>query len=58
MIIQQDGIVQEVKKHPTDLWCVTIKRTATKTGGITTYMGIKIKPKIKVGQQVFAGDEI
>lgn len=58
MIIQQDGIVKEIKKHPTDLWCVTIKRTATKTGGITTYMGIKVKPKIKVGQQVFAGDEI
>ena len=58
MIIQHDGIVKEVKKHPTDLWCVTVRRTATKTGGTNTYIGIPIKPKVKEGQQVFAGDEI
>lgn len=58
MIIQHDGIVSEVKKHPTDLWCVTVLRTATKTGGKTTYIGIPVKPKVKEGQQVFAGDEI
>ena len=58
MIIQHDGIVKEVKKHPTDLWCVTVRRTATKTRGTTTYIGIPVKPKVKEGQQVFAGDEI
>lgn len=58
MIIQQSGIVMEVKKHPTNLWCVTIKRNATKTGGTTTYIGLPVKPKVKEGQQVFAGDEI
>jgi hypothetical protein len=58
MIVQHSGIVKEIKKHPTDLWCVTVKRTETKTSGDTTYIGIPIKPRLKEGQKVFAGDEI
>ena len=58
MIVQHSGIVKEIKKHPTDLWCVTVKRTGTKTSGDTTYIGIPIKPRPKEGQKVFAGDEI
>lgn len=58
MIIQHDGIIREIKKHPTDLWCVTVRRTPTKTGGTVTYVGIPIKPRLKIGQKVFAGQEI
>ena len=58
MIIQHYGIVREIKKHSTDLWCVTVRRTATKTGGTTTYIGIPVKPKVKEGEKVFAGQEI
>lgn len=35
-----------------------LKRTNTETKGITRYIGIKVKPKLKVGQKVSAGDEI
>ena len=58
MIIAQSGVIHKIYKHPTDLWCVEIKRTDTRSKGTTTYIGIKAKPKLKVGQRVSAGDEI
>lgn len=58
MRIIQSGIVEDIYKHATDLWCVVIQRTDTETKGTTTYVGIKTKPKLKVGQKVHAGDEI
>lgn len=58
MRIEHAGIVHKIYKHPTDLWCVEIKRTMTGTKGTTTYLGIKAKPKLKVGQKVKKGDEI
>lgn len=58
MKIEHTGIVRRVYKDPVDLWCVEIARTKTDTKGHTTYIGIKIKPKVKVGQLLEAGDEI
>lgn len=58
MRIEHSGIVTSIHKHSTDMWCVEIKRTETGTKGITTYVGIKVKPRLKVGQRVKAGDEI
>lgn len=58
MRIEHGGIVKSIYKHTTDLWCVEIKRTDTGTKGTTTYIGIKVKPRFKIGQKVSAGDEI
>lgn len=58
MRIEHTGIVRKVYKHPIDLWCVEIERTKTAIRGTTTYIGIKVKPKVKEGQKLSAGDEI
>lgn len=58
MKIEHAGIVQKVYKDPVDLWCIEVKRTDTLTRGTTTYIGIKVKPKLKEGQKVKAGDEV
>lgn len=58
MKIEHTGTVRKVYKHPTDLWCVEIARSATGAKGVTTYIGIKVKPKLKIGQSVKKGDEL
>ena len=58
MKIEHEGVVKSIYKNPTDLWCVEVARTKTGTKGVTTYIGIKVKPKLKVGQKVSAGDMI
>lgn len=58
MRIQHKGTITKIYKDPVDLWCVEVKRDKALTKGKTVYIGLKIKPKLKVGQAVEAGDEI
>jgi biotin carboxyl carrier protein len=58
MKVSNAGIVTRVYKSASDLWCVEIERTKTPTKGTIRYIGIKSKPKVKVGQHINAGDEI
>lgn len=58
MKIEHTGIVRDIKKKSTGLWSVEVSRTETGTKGSTIYTGIKTKPKLKVGQKIFKGEEI
>ena len=58
MKIQHGGIVTKIYKDPINLWCVEVKREGTLIKGTSTYIKMKVKPKLKVGQKVEAGDEI
>jgi hypothetical protein len=58
MRVSSEGIVTRVFKSSTDLWCVELERTKTGTKGKVKYIGLKTKPKVKVGQLINVGDEI
>ena len=58
MKVAHTGIVRKVYKDTVDMWCMEVERTETKTRGKTIYIGMKAKPKGKIGQKVRAGEDV
>lgn len=57
MKIEQTVMIRKVYKDPVDLWCVKAVREADGRSEVT-YIGFKVKPKVKPGQILKPGDEI
>ena len=56
MKVEWDCTVRKVYRDPVDMWCVKVARDAD--GKEVTYIRFGVKPKVKPGRKLRAGDEI